>query len=144
MLGICRENNTGFVRIREGVMERLIPKSDRPDVIHDEDIDHFYLNGVGKKRAEEVTVRNSVVFWNCNGWRGDGTIDKADLLGGIARDENAEMICVTDIRLDNLDGMRMVKGICRRLGISTGKTLAGEHIARREEKKVVEHISSTR
>ena len=52
MKEICRENNTGFIRIKEGVMERLIPKSDRPDVIHDEDIDHFYLNGVGKKAKE--------------------------------------------------------------------------------------------
>ena len=136
MLEICRENKTGFVRIKDGVMERVIPKTDRPDVIHDEDIDHFYLNGVGKKRMEEVMVRNSVVFWNCNGWRGDGTIDKADLLGGIARDEKAEMICVTDIRLDNLEGMRGVKGICRRLGISTGKTWAGVHITRREDKKI--------
>ena len=135
MQEICKENMTGFVRIRDGVMERLLPKSSRPDVIHDEDIDHFYLNGVGKKRIDEVVIKNSVIFWNCNGWRGDGTIDKADLLGAIAKDEGAEMMCITDVRLDNLDGMRGIKGICRRIGTSTGKTWAGVYISRREDKK---------
>ena len=135
MQEICKENNTGFIRIKDGVMERLLPKSTRPDVIHDEDMDHFFLNGIGKKKTEEVIVKNSVIFWNCNSWRGDGTIDKADLLGAIARDEGAEMMCITDVRLDNLDGMRGIKGICRRLGTWTGKTWAGVYISRREDKK---------
>ena len=68
MKEICKENNTGFIRIKDGVMERLIPKTDRPDVIHDEDIDHFYLNGVGKVVKETVIIKNKVIFWNCNGW----------------------------------------------------------------------------
>ena len=94
MKEICKENNTGFIRIKDGVMERLILKTDRPDVIHDEDIDHFYLNGVGKVVKEPVVIKNKVIFWNCNGWKGDGTIDKAALLGGIARNEEAEMMCI--------------------------------------------------
>ena len=116
-------------------MERLIPKTDRPDVIHDEDIDHFYLNGVGKEVKETVIIKNKGIFWNCNGWKGDGTIDKAALLGSIARDEEAEMMCITDVRLDNLEGMRGKSNICRTLGRITGKTWAGEHIARREDKR---------
>ena len=104
-------------------------------MIHDEDIDHFYLNGVGKKEKEVIVQKNAIIFWNCNGWKGDGTIDKAALIGGIAKDEEAEMICVTDVRLDNIDGERGKSNICRTLEKVTGKTWAGEYISRREDKR---------
>jgi hypothetical protein len=46
---ICNDNSNGLIVIRNGVKERLVKKTDRPDVVYDEDIDHFYLNGVGEK-----------------------------------------------------------------------------------------------
>ena len=106
MMQICNENNNGYIRIKEGVMERMVPKTTRPDVVYDEDTDHFYLNGVGKVDKKDITQKNNIIFWNCNGWRGDGTIDKATLLGGIAKDEDAEMMCITDVRLDNWEGLK--------------------------------------
>ena len=135
MVEICKENDTGFIRIKNGVMQRLVQKTNRPDVIHDEDTDHFYLNGVGKKENKGMEIRNNIIFWNCNSWRGDGTIDKATLLGAIARDEEADMMCITDVRLDNLDGLKGKSTICRTLGRITGKTWAGEYMARREDKR---------
>ena len=45
------------------------------------------------------------------------------------------MMCVTDVRLDSLEGLRGKISICRTLGKMTGKTWAGEHIARREDKR---------
>ena len=75
MVEICNKNDTGFIRIKDGVKQRLVQKTNRPDVIHDEDTDHFYLNGVGEKENKGMEIRNNIIFWNCNGWRGDGTID---------------------------------------------------------------------
>ena len=81
-------------------------------------------------------VRNSVVFWNCNGWHGDGTIDKASLLGGVASDEEAELICVTDVRLDEFGGLKGKSSVCRTLERITGKTWRGEYITRKEDKRI--------
>ena len=136
MIQICNENNNGYIRIKEGVMERMVPKTTRPDVVYDEDTDHFYLNGVGKVEKKDITQKNNIIFWNCNGWKGDGTIDKATLLGGIAKDEDAEMMCITDVRLDNWEGLKGRASICRTLEKATGKTWGGEYISRREDKRV--------
>ena len=136
MKEICIENNTGFIRVKNGVMERLIPKTNRPDVIHDEDIDHFYLNGVGIRKEEEKITKNNIIFWNCNGWNGDVTIDKASLLGEVAKDEEAELICVTDVRLDEFGGLKGKSSVCRALERITGKTWRGEYITRKEDKRI--------
>ena len=52
MTRICKQKQNGLVVIRNGVMQRIIPKSDHPDVIYEEDTNHFYLNGVGKQWVE--------------------------------------------------------------------------------------------
>ena len=127
---------TDVVYDEEGVMERMVPKTTRPDVVYDEDTDHFYLNGVGKVDKKDITQKNNIIFWNCNGWRGDRTIDKATLLGGIAKDEDAEMMCITDVRLDNWEGLKGRASLCRTLEKATGKTWGGEYISRREDKRV--------
>ena len=56
MTRICKQKQNGMVVIRNGVMERIIPKSDHPDVIYEEDTNHFYLNGVGKPLAQEIAA----------------------------------------------------------------------------------------
>ena len=68
MKGICEKHNNGMVVIRNGIMERMCAKSEKPDVILDEDLDHFYLNGVGQNKGEDGVLINKVAFWNCNGW----------------------------------------------------------------------------
>ena len=56
--------------------------------------------------------------------------------GGIAKDEDAEMICVTDMRLDVLGGLRGKTNVCRTLKRATEKTWAGEYITRKEDKRI--------
>jgi hypothetical protein len=109
MKTICEMNKNGFLLIRNGVMERIVGKTERPDVVLDEDEDHYYLNGVGVGR-ENVTKHNPVLFWNCNGIK-SGDNNKVEMIVEAADRECAEMICMLDTRLDNLDGLREVEKI---------------------------------
>ncbi len=67
---VCNKQGNGLVVIRRGVMERVGKKTEKTDVILDEDLDHYYLNGVGVAERDRVMVRNKKAFWNCNGWGG--------------------------------------------------------------------------
>jgi hypothetical protein len=131
MKKICQGNHTGMVIIKDGVMERVLPKTKYPDVILDEDEDHFYLNGVGPKK-EVKEEYNKIAFWNCNGWRGEHT-DRGLLLGEMLNREGVEMICLSDTRLDELDGMRTCGTVCGQLGKLTGKSWRGTNNVRKNK-----------
>ena len=133
MRGLCKKHNNGMVVIRNGIMERMCGKSDKPDVILDEDMDHFYLNGAGPIDKGDGTRMNKIAFWNCNGWRGELHVSKERTLGEMAANEDVEMICVTDTRLDNFSGLHVVENTCEELKRHTGKTWAGRDISRKED-----------
>jgi hypothetical protein len=135
MTKICRQKQNGLVVIRNGVMERIVPKAEYPDVIYEEDSNHFYLNGVGNPPSEDTTAIK-VSFWNCNGWRGGDIMDKARFLAEMAKMEEVEMICLLDTRLDNLGSFRTCDMTCKELGKRTGKTWTSRVVARKDTMRV--------
>ena len=116
-------------------MERICAGTDKPDVILDEDLDHFYLNGVKVAANDNGLEQNRVAFWNCNGWGGEMNGGKERILAEMAAHEGVDMICVTDTRLDNYMGLRVVGKICSELKKHTGKTWTGKDISRREDRR---------
>ena len=72
-------------------------------MVYDEDIDHFYLNGIGE-RVEEMITRLNVLFWNSNGWKHGENVDKQRMICETAAREDIELIFLVDTRLDNMEG----------------------------------------
>ncbi len=130
---LCKDQKNGMVVIRNGVMERVCVKTNKPDVILDEDLDHFYLNGVGSEVRESGVEVNRVAFWNCNGWRGELHVGKERTFGEMAANEDVEMICVLDTRLDGFLGLHVVGQTCEALKIHTGKSWVGREFSRKED-----------
>ena len=132
---LCEANGNGMVVIKKGVMERTAKKTEKADVILDEDLDHFYLNGVNIQDNGKVICKNSVAFWNCNGWGGELHTGKERTLAEMAANEAVDMICLTDTRLDNYIGLHVVAKATMELKKHTGKTWHGRPISRRENGK---------
>ena len=125
-------------------MERVEKKTEKPDVVLDEDKDHFYLNGVGVKENAKGRLKNKVAFWNCNGWGGDSHGGTEKTLGEMAAMEDVEMLCITDTRLDNYMGLRVQGMACNELKKYTGKTWVGHLVNRREDGRIGGRSYSTR
>ena len=57
MRELCETHGNGMVVIRKGVMERTVRKTMKADVILDEDLDHFYLNGINAQDGGKVVSK---------------------------------------------------------------------------------------
>ncbi len=132
---MCGVHGNGMSVIKKGVMERMVKKTEKADVILDEDLDHFYLNGVDIQENGKRVSKNAVAFWNCNGWGGELHTGKERTLAEMAATEGVDMICLTDTRLDNFIGLHVVAKTTNELKKHTGKTWHGRPISRRENGK---------
>ena len=99
---VCAEKGVGLLRVSGGDIYRIREKGLFPDVVYDEDEDHYYLNSVGvaEKKIEINMVRMKVIYWNCNGWGWGNATDKCTMVGRMIKMEGADMVCLTDTRLD--------------------------------------------
>jgi hypothetical protein len=76
------------------------------------------------------------IFWNTNGWKSGETIDKLAMIVEAARKEDAELICLTDTRLDGIEELRYLSNAISSLRKGTGKTWADKIISRKEDLRV--------
>ena len=58
------------------------------------------------------------------------------LVGETAQKEDVELICITDTRLNDLDGLRYLATTIREVNKRTGKTWSGKIIPRKEDMRV--------
>ena len=70
-----------------------------------------------------------VVFWNANSWN----TMKCDQLLETVRMSGADLICISDARLDSF-GKAYIEGYCKKLRGATGKTWRGKLEARPDKK----------
>ena len=91
-------------------------------MVYDEDKDHYYLNAVGKEEVEEVSKEKSkVVFWNCNGWGWGDASEKCSLLARMVLKEGADMVCLLDTRLADVQELWAIGQIISTMERITGK-----------------------
>ena len=131
---ICENRSVGLLRIKDGDIFRVREKGLFPDVVYDEDKDHYYINGVGPQVAikEKKRDRMKVIFWNCNGWGwNNNSADRSSMVGHFIEAENADMICVTDTRLCGVQELWALAEVERTVSRITGKTWGHRSISKR-------------
>ena len=124
MTKVCEEDRVGLIRVKNGEIFRIRESGLFPDVVYDEDNDHYFVNGVSENRYVEPAEKSEMrcIFWNCNGWNVFKATDRCTTIGRMLDDEKADMICLLDTRLSCRQELWALGQLMSTVSRITGKT----------------------
>ena len=124
MTKVCEDEDVGLIRVKNGVVFRVRDSGLFPDVVYDEDNDHYFVNGVKEdtyvKPLDKAEMKT--IFWNCNGWNVFKATDRCTSIGRMLDEENADMICLLDTRLSSREELWALGQLVTTVSRITGKT----------------------
>jgi hypothetical protein len=123
MMEACKLSNSSFISV-ENDISTVVVEGTSPDVVtYNRDLNRYSLNSASPATPSIITGDSLIsINWNCNSW----DFHKSQKVAELANVSKADIIMVTDTRIDHWRLRESVDRFAKTLQLATGKIWNGE------------------
>jgi hypothetical protein len=118
MLEACKISNTSFISVENDIATVVVEGTSSDVVTYNRDLNRYSLNSASPS-APNITTGDSLISinWNCNSW----DFHKSQKVAELTNTAKADIIMITDTRIDQWRLREAVDRFSKTLQLATGK-----------------------